>query len=143
MQKEFCPPCQNLPMPEGQIDIAELEYSYATGEYPGQGRLFGKMHMTVKPHFLHFDEVPEDIMTGFMKEVQRVGGALRKVTGAVKINYEMHANTGPHLHIHLFPRYLDDEFPSAPIDYHKNEPAPYEDYEEYLWFIERMREELG
>ena len=81
-------------------------------------------------------------MAGFMGEVQRVGAALRKVTGAVKINYEMPANTGAHLHIHLFPRYLDDDHPSAPIDYRQNEPAPYEDYDEYLWFIERMREEL-
>ena len=141
-QEEFCPPCNAEPMPEGLDDIAELEYSWATAEYPGQGRLFGKMHMLLKPHFIHFDEVPEDTMLGFMREVQRVGGALRRVTGAVKINYEMHANTGPHLHVHLFPRYLDDDFPSAPIDYRVTEPAPYEDYDEYLWFIERMREEL-
>jgi len=54
----------------------------------------------------------------------------------------MHSNSGAHLHIHLFPRYLDDDFPSAPIDYRMSEPTPYETYEEYLWFIERMREEL-
>jgi len=141
-QKEFCPPCSNLPMPEGYIDITELEHARATAEYPGQGRLFGKMVVGLKPHYIHFDEVPEDDMLDFMREVQRVGGALRRVTGAVKINYEMHANTGQHLHVHLFPRYLDDDFPSAPIDYRVTEPAPYEDYDEYLWFIERMREEL-
>jgi diadenosine tetraphosphate (Ap4A) HIT family hydrolase len=70
------------------------------------------------------------------------GKALRKVTGAEKINYELHSNSGAHLHIHLFPRYLDDEFPSAPIDYRLTEPAPYESYDEYLWFIEQMRKEL-
>jgi diadenosine tetraphosphate (Ap4A) HIT family hydrolase len=59
-----------------------------------------------------------------------------------QLNYEMHANTGTHLHIHLFPRYLDDDFPSAPIDYRITEPAPYESYEEYLWFVEQMRKEL-
>jgi hypothetical protein len=78
----------------------------------------------------------------FIQEVQRVGRVLRKVTGAEKINYEMHVNSGAHLHIHLFPRYLDDDFPSAPIDYRVNEPAPYGSYEEYLWFIDRMKEEL-
>lgn len=73
---------------------------------------------------------------------QRVSKVLRKVTGAEKINYEMHSNSGAHLHIHLFPRYLDDEFPSAPIDYRLTEPVPYESYEEYLWFVEQMRKEL-
>jgi len=46
------------------------------------------------------------------------------------------------LHIYLFPRYLDDEFPSSPIDYRLTEPAPYESYKEYMWFVEQMRKEL-
>jgi diadenosine tetraphosphate (Ap4A) HIT family hydrolase len=142
-QKEFCPACNAEPMPDGQIDIAELEYSWATAEYPGQGRLFGKMHILAKMHVVDFEEMPPDEMTGFMRDVQIVGKALHKVTGAVKINYEIHANSGPHIHIHLFPRYLDDDFPSAPIDYRLSEPAPYESYEEYLWFVEQMRKELN
>jgi len=142
-QKEFCPCCNNYPMSEGSIDIAELEHSWATAEYPGQGRLFGKMHMTAKIHAVDFEEMPPNEMAGFMREVQKVGKALHKVTGTVKINYEMHANSGPHLHTHLFPRYLDDDFPRAPIDYRMTEPAPYESYDEYLWFIEQMRGELN
>jgi len=55
----------------------------------------------------------------------------------------MHANTAAHLHIHLFPRYLDDDFAGAAIDINQQEPAPYESYEEYLWFIEQMKKELG
>jgi len=43
----------------------------------------------------------------------------------------------------LFPRYLDDDFPGMPIEYSLNEPAPYESYEEYLWFIGQMRNELA
>ena len=54
-------------------------------------------------------------MANFMEDVQRVARALHKVTGAVKINYEIHGNSMPHLHVHLFPRYIDDDFPSAPI----------------------------
>jgi diadenosine tetraphosphate (Ap4A) HIT family hydrolase len=68
---------------------------------------------------------------------------VRKITGAEKIDYEMHANTGSHLHIHICPRYLDDDFPGIAIDLSRpSEPAPYESYEEYLWFIEQMRKEL-
>ena len=44
---------------------------------------------------------------------------------------------------HLFPRYLDDDSPGMAIDVHQKEPAPYEDYEEVLWFIKQMREELN
>lgn len=141
-QKENCPVCNHEPMPDGQLDIVLTDKICVGGEYPGQGRLFGKLYVMPMEHYLHFEDMPEADAAAFMNEVQRVGRALRKVTGAVKINYEMHANSGAHLHIHLFPRYLDDDFPSAPIDYRVSEPAPYESYEEYLWFVERMREEL-
>ena len=142
-QKENCPACNNEPIPDGQIDIVLTDKICVGGEYPGQGRLFGKCYVMPMEHYFHFEDMPEADAAVFMNEVQRVGKALRKVTGAVKINYEMHANSGAHLHIHLFPRYLDDDFPSAPIDYRVSEPAPYESYEEYLWFIEQMRGELA
>ena len=142
-QKEDCPACNNEPMPDGQIDILLTDKICVGGEYPGQGRLFGKLYIMPMEHYFHFEDMPETDAANFMNEVQRVGKALRKVTGAVKINYEMHANSGAHLHIHLFPRYLDDDFPSAPIDYRVSEPAPYESYDEFLWFVEQMRKELS
>ncbi|PKM63201.1 MAG: hypothetical protein CVU97_01320 [Firmicutes bacterium HGW-Firmicutes-21] len=142
-KKENCPPCLNLPMPDGHIDIAELEYSFATAEKTAQGRLFGKCHVLIKNHYNDFEDIPHDEMVGFMSDIQKVGKALHKVTGAIKINYELHANSGPHIHCHLFPRYLDDDFPSAPIDYRITEPSPYESVDEYLWFIEQMRKELN
>jgi len=140
--KKFCPVCNDEPAPDGQSDIVVNDKVWVCGEYPGQGRLFGKMYVMPRNHAFHFEDMTESEMASFMSEVQRVGKALRKVTGAEKINYEMHSNSGAHLHIHLFPRYLDDEFPSAPIDYRLTEPAPYESYDEYLWFIEQMRKEL-
>jgi diadenosine tetraphosphate (Ap4A) HIT family hydrolase len=100
------------------------------------------MYVMPVEHCFHFEDMLEADAAVFMNEVQRVGRALRKVTGAVKINYEMHSNSGAHLHIHLFPRYLDDEFPGMAIDVQQRESAPYKSYEEYLWFIEQMRKEL-
>ncbi len=141
-QKENCPVCNNEPAPSGQNDIEISDKVWIVAEYPGQGKLFGKMYVMPRKHFFHFEDMPPCDMADFMGEVQRVGAALRKITGAEKINYEMHSNSGAHLHIHLFPRYLDDDFPSAPIDYRICEPAPYESYEEFLWFVKRMREEL-
>lgn len=82
-------------------------------------------------------------MSIFMSDVQKVAKALHKVTNAVKINYEIHGNSMPHLHVHLFPGYLDDNFPSAPIDYRITEPSPYENEDELQWFIEQIRKELS
>ena len=141
-REELCPVCNSEPAPDSQYDIEETESVWVTAEYPGQGRLFGKMYVMPKTHAFHFEDMPEDKAADFMCDVQRVGRALRKVTGAEKINYEMHSNSGAHLHIHLFPRYLDDDFPSAPIDYRLTEPAPYESREEFFWFIEQMKKEL-
>lgn len=140
--KENCPVCNNEPVPDGQSDIEINRNVWICGEYPGQGKLFGKIYVMPQKHYFHFEDIPKDEMTTFMSEVQRAGKALMAVTGAEKVNYEMHSNSGAHLHIHLFPRYLDDDFPSAPIDYRISEPKPYESYDEYLWFIEQMRLEL-
>lgn len=141
--EDKCPVCNDEPAPVGQTVIELNDKVWICAEYPGQGRLFGKMYVMPRKHFFHFEDIPQEEMVNFMSEVQRVGAALHKVTGAEKINYEMHSNSGAHLHIHLFPRYLDDDFPSAPIDYRVSEPAPYESYEEYLWFIKQMKKELA
>ena len=75
-------------------------------------------------------------------DVQRAGQALLQVTGAVKIIYEIHGNSMPHLHVHLFPRYLDDAFPSAPIDYRVTTPSPYENPFAFAWFVSQMQQAL-
>jgi len=142
-QEEYCPVCNNEPAPDDQLDISANDTVWICGEYPGQGRLFGKMYVMPRKHIFHFEDMPKADAAAFMNEVQRVGRALRKVTGAEKINYEMHSNTGAHLHIHLCPRYLDDDFPGKAIDLSTpSDPPPYESYEEFLWFVEQMKKEL-
>lgn len=138
----YCRCCNHVTAPDFLLDIAELEYSIATAEKVAQGMLFGKCHVLIKKNYVDFEEISQDDMVGFMSDVQKVGKALHKVTGAIKINYEIHSNSGPHIHCHLFPRYLDDDFPSAPIDYRVTEPSPYESEEEFNWFVDKMRKEL-
>jgi diadenosine tetraphosphate (Ap4A) HIT family hydrolase len=122
--------------------IKELEHSWVECYEEAQGRLFGKCHVLSKKHSEHFYDMSIEDMSNFMSDVQRAAKALHTVTGAVKINYEIHGNSMPHLHVHLFPRYLDDSFPSGPIDYRITEPSPYEDSEEFNWFVSKMRELL-
>lgn len=95
--------------------IAELEVSWVTmsGEttgLPGSCALFFKRH-AVELHDLSAEEG-----AAWMRDVQRLSRALKEATGAVKMNYEVHGNTIPHLHMHFFPRYPGDPFEGRPIE---------------------------
>lgn len=141
--KENCPVCKNDPMPEGMADIAELEYSYVTSQVVAQGKLYGKCVVISKVHNVHFYDLSDEDMMHFMGDVKKTAHALHQVTQAVKINYEIHGNSSPHLHCHLFPRYLDDDFPGTSIDYHLTEPSPYQTQEDYDYFFYQMRDKLN
>jgi len=52
----------------------------------------------------------------FMRDVRRVARAVASAVHPVKLNVELHGNTVPHLHLHLFPRYRGDPFEGGPID---------------------------
>ena len=140
--EEFCPCCNHMPMPDGLEDIALLEYACVTAERIAQGRLFGKCHVISNKHYVHLYDLPIEELTGFMGDIQKAAKALQEVAGAVKINYEIHGNSGPHLHCHLFPRYLDDDFPGQGIDVTLTEPSPYDSEEEFRWFFNEMQEKL-
>ena len=49
----------------------------------------------------------------------------RKSQGLVKLNYEIHGNTIPHLHVHIFPGYVGDPFEGGPIDPKRIQESPY------------------
>ncbi len=44
----------------------------------------------------------------YLLDMARVGDALLKVTGAVRINYAIFGNRDPALHTHVIPRYTDE-----------------------------------
>ncbi|MDB6087864.1 MAG: hypothetical protein JWN85_648 [Gammaproteobacteria bacterium] len=46
--------------------------------------------------------------TVFLLDMARLGDALLKVTGAVRVNYAIFGNVEPALHAHVIPRYLDE-----------------------------------
>jgi diadenosine tetraphosphate (Ap4A) HIT family hydrolase len=49
--------------------------------------------------------------SAFLTDMARLGDALLKVTGALRINYAMFGNEEPALHAHVIPRYLDEPEP--------------------------------
>ena len=67
-------------------------------------------------HAVELHDLPEADAAAFMRDARGVSRALAAATGAVKLNYEIHGNTLPHLHMHFFPRYRGDQFEGRPID---------------------------
>ena len=134
-----CPVCRSQESDHPPVLIKELEHSWVECYEEAQGRLFGKLHILSKVHSEHFYDMDDEDIHNFMCDVKKTAKALHEVTCAVKINYEIHGNSMPHLHAHLFPRYLDDDFPGSSIDYNLYEPSPYESRQEFEWFVNSMR----
>jgi diadenosine tetraphosphate (Ap4A) HIT family hydrolase len=78
--------------------------------------LRGYCCLVFKRHAVELHDLSPDEGAAFMRDVQRTSRAVKRVTGAVKLNYEVHGNTLPHLHMHIFPRYPGDPFEGGPIN---------------------------
>ncbi|MCP3139176.1 HIT family protein [Pyxidicoccus xibeiensis] len=94
--------------------IAELESCWVTmGE---ESPMQGYCCLVFRRHAVELHDLTPDEGAAFMHDIQRVSRILQSLTGAVKLNYEVHGNTLPHLHMHLFPRYVGDAFEGGPIN---------------------------
>ena len=103
--------------------IAVLETSWLTMQERAPVR--GYACLVLKTHVVELHELDEPAALAFMRDIRRVSSALCKITGAVKLNYEIHGNTLPHLHMHFFPRYRGDAFEGRPIDARAVVQPPY------------------
>ncbi len=72
--------------------------------------LFAKRHV-VEPFQLTPSEWAE-----YWSDVNAVAEAISAGMRPTKLNYEIHGNTIPHLHVNLFPRWIGDQFEGQPID---------------------------
>jgi diadenosine tetraphosphate (Ap4A) HIT family hydrolase len=138
VSRDGCPICRSG---HPTSVIAELETSWvAMGEegatLPGSCSLFFRRH-AIELH----DLTPEEA-AAYMRDIRRLSRAIKMVTGAVKMNYEVHGNTIPHLHIHFFPRYVGDPFEGGPIN-PRAVTAPVYRPGEFEQVRRRIREALG
>jgi diadenosine tetraphosphate (Ap4A) HIT family hydrolase len=117
---EACPIC----LRGRPIDVIhELPFSYLTASTHGPMR--GYCCVVLKRHAVEMHDLPDDEAIGFTRDIQRAARAIQEVTRAVKLNYEIHGNTLPHLHMHVYPRYQDDPFRNGPIDPRLVKASPY------------------
>ncbi len=101
--------------------IAEVEVGYLTTQPEQPVR--GYCCLVLRRHAVELQALEIAEAEGFMRHMRAVSGALRRITGAVKIDLEIQGNTIPHLHAHFFPRYAGDRFEGRPIDPQGTEPS--------------------
>jgi diadenosine tetraphosphate (Ap4A) HIT family hydrolase len=108
---ESCPVCLRG---EPADAVAKMEASYliAAEDGPMKGYCF----LLLGKHAVELHELSDEEAAAFMRDIRRASKAVDETTGAVKLNYEIHGNTIPHLHRHIFPRYAGDPFENQPIN---------------------------
>jgi diadenosine tetraphosphate (Ap4A) HIT family hydrolase len=67
-------------------------------------------------HVIELHDLAEEQATGFIRDARRLSRAISLAVQPIKLNYEIHGNTIPHLHMHFFPRYVGDPFEGHPIN---------------------------
>ena len=93
--------------------VAELDGSWVT--VPEFAPLKGYACLVFRRHAVELHDLSEHEGATFMRDVQRLSRVLKRITGATKLNYEVHGNTIEHLHMHFYPRRVDDVFQGRPI----------------------------
>jgi diadenosine tetraphosphate (Ap4A) HIT family hydrolase len=94
--------------------VAGLEATWVTAQETAPMR--GYVCLVSRAHAVELHDLPATAAAAFMRDAQLTSRVLSSVTGAVKLNYEIHGNSLPHLHMHFFPRYRGDRFEGRPID---------------------------
>ncbi len=89
-------------------------------------------------HVIELHDLTDDEGPALMRDIRKVSGAIARIMNPVKMNYEVHGNTAPHLHVHVFPRYRGDQFEGRPIDPRIAKRPAYAPGE-----FERFREQLA
>jgi diadenosine tetraphosphate (Ap4A) HIT family hydrolase len=108
---EACPICRD----GGPLDVvAQLESSWVT--MVEDAPLRGYCCLVFRRHAVELHDLTPEEGAAFMRDAQRLSRAVQAASGAVKMNYEVHGNTLPHLHMHFFPRRPGDPFEGGPID---------------------------
>ena len=94
--------------------ISELGSCWATA--PRTAVLPGYVCVIARQHVIEPFEMTVEDQSSFWRDAMLVARAVADHVRPIKMNYEIHGNTLPHLHLHLFPRYANDPFVGGPID---------------------------
>jgi diadenosine tetraphosphate (Ap4A) HIT family hydrolase len=94
--------------------IADLPAAWVTAGpravLPGYVCVVSKLHVR-EPY-----ELTGQHRAAFWDDLSTVAEGVAAATAPDKLNYEIHGNTVPHLHVHVYPRFARDPFEGRPID---------------------------
>lgn len=114
---EGCPMCA-----DGRPDASPYGVRFFTGAYadaylgrsgPARGYAFVVWRGR---HVAEPTELTDEEAAGYWLEVLVAARAVERHYAPAKLNYQALGNAVPHLHVHLVPRYVDDDAPGRPLD---------------------------
>lgn len=117
------PHARRLPLLPDEPWCVHVELPASWVLIPDEAVLPGYVLVVSKRHVIEPYELPPDESAQFWADAMRAAAAVASVVQPVKVNYEIHGNTIPHLHLHIFPRFRGDPFERSPIDPHRVTPT--------------------
>jgi diadenosine tetraphosphate (Ap4A) HIT family hydrolase len=113
MDQRRCPICSHPGGGRPDDVVADLAVTWVTAgtdaPLPGYACVVAKRHVT-EPY-----ELEERERAAFWQDCMIAARGLADLFQPMKMNYEIHGNTIPHLHMHLYPRYAGDPYEGGPI----------------------------
>jgi diadenosine tetraphosphate (Ap4A) HIT family hydrolase len=109
--EQACPICRS-----GQpLDVVgELPNVWVTAQ--ALAPLPGYVCVVAKRHVVEPFQLPPAEMAAFWSESMSAARVLHDLLHPLKMNYEIHGNSIPHLHLHLYPRFRGDPYEGRAID---------------------------
>ena len=101
--KAECQDCDFvLWQPISQLRVSQLAL-YSDSRFPGRAIL------SLSKHYEYLEDVPPLLLKKFMLDAQDAITAIKRVTGAERVNFAVLGNAVPHVHAHLIPRKSGEE----------------------------------
>jgi len=98
----------------------------------------GRCIVAYKDHVSEIVDISEEERNRFMADVTRAAKAIHRAFSPDKLNYGAYGDTGHHLHMHLVPKYKDqDEWGGT---FQMNPDKKYLSESEYAEMIEKIKE---
>lgn len=94
--------------------LVERPASWVTSDTRAATR--GYLCVVAKRHVVEPYELVGSERAAFWEDVLFAAERLARVVRPQEVNYEIHGNTLPHLHAHVYARFRGDRFAGGPID---------------------------
>jgi diadenosine tetraphosphate (Ap4A) HIT family hydrolase len=130
-----CPFCVDGP----RDTVATLSASVVTAD--ASVNVKGYCCIVARDHATELHEMDSATACRFMEDVRRVGRLVQEITGAIKLNYEIHGNVVPHVHMHIIPRYPGDAIERTGEPFARLDVSPFGEGE-FEAFRERLTRAL-